>query len=234
MISISDAFCRNINLYTLRANIDAADSTDESAEDITAADTAPNPKNDTKSGVRYCNTIGNIMLVSVTVNGYGPVYSVSFQAVSDDIISSQKMLFDLRKQKKLTSCFSNSADHYRRYGHQNASKCSDIRENLCSSSCFTGKNSLEIYLQCLHCISAISNQTKEFELFYLPGNATKHQQQPVVYIKPLLFRFHRTYPIHFHVRQTFDMIVAPCEWNAHPQANKNTKQLNNIGIGHRI
>lgn len=73
MISISDAFCRKIRRYTLRANIEAADSTDESADDITAADTAPNPKNDTKSGVKYCNTMGNIMLVSSAVSGYGPL-----------------------------------------------------------------------------------------------------------------------------------------------------------------
>lgn len=51
-----------------------------SADDITAADTAPNPKNETKSGVRYCRTIGRIMLVSSTVRGYGPLYPVSFQA----------------------------------------------------------------------------------------------------------------------------------------------------------
>lgn len=73
MISISDAFCRNINRYTFRANIEAADSTDESADDITAAETAPKPKNETKSGVKYCNTIGRIILVSSAVNGYGPL-----------------------------------------------------------------------------------------------------------------------------------------------------------------
>lgn len=81
MISISDAFWRKMSLYTLRANMDAADNTEESAELITAADTAPRPKKDTKSGVRYCNTIGRIMLVSSDVNGHGPLYSVSFHAV---------------------------------------------------------------------------------------------------------------------------------------------------------
>lgn len=34
MISISEAFWRNIKRYTLRANIDAADRTDESADDF--------------------------------------------------------------------------------------------------------------------------------------------------------------------------------------------------------
>lgn len=80
IISISEAFCRQSDLYTLRANIDAADNTDESAEDMTAAETAPRPKNDTKSGVRYCNTMGRIMLVSSAVSGHGPLYSVSFHA----------------------------------------------------------------------------------------------------------------------------------------------------------
>lgn len=40
---------------------------------MTAAETAPSPKNETKSGVRYCKTIGNIMLVSSVVKGYGPL-----------------------------------------------------------------------------------------------------------------------------------------------------------------
>ena len=51
-----------------------------SAEDITAADTAPRPKKDTKAGVKYWSTIGRIMVFSAGVNGQGPVYSVSFQA----------------------------------------------------------------------------------------------------------------------------------------------------------
>ena len=49
------------------------DRTLESAEDMTAAETAPRPKNDTKLGVRYCSTIGNIMLVSSVVRGYTPL-----------------------------------------------------------------------------------------------------------------------------------------------------------------
>lgn len=69
MISISEAFWRKINLYTLRANMEAADRTDESAEDMTAAETAPRPKKETKSGVRYCKTMGRIMLVWSTVSG---------------------------------------------------------------------------------------------------------------------------------------------------------------------
>ena len=53
--------------------MELADKTLESAEDMTAADTAPRPKNDTKLGVRYCSTIGRIMLLSSVVSGYTPV-----------------------------------------------------------------------------------------------------------------------------------------------------------------
>lgn len=88
MISISEARWRKISLYTFRANIDEADNTEESADDITAADTAPKPKNETKSGVKYCNTIGKIMLVSCSVSGHGPVYAVSFQAKQENNLKS--------------------------------------------------------------------------------------------------------------------------------------------------
>lgn len=37
-----------------------ADKMEESADDITAADTAPSPKNETHSGVRYCKTNGRM------------------------------------------------------------------------------------------------------------------------------------------------------------------------------
>lgn len=47
-------------------NMELAESTDESAEDITAADIAPNPINDTQPGERYCSTIGSIKRASVT------------------------------------------------------------------------------------------------------------------------------------------------------------------------
>ena len=40
-------FCLKISLYTFLANIEEAESTEESAEDITAAETAPRPKNAT-------------------------------------------------------------------------------------------------------------------------------------------------------------------------------------------
>ena len=46
------------------ANIELAESTEESAEDITAADTAPNPMNETACGVKYCKTKGRRRLAS--------------------------------------------------------------------------------------------------------------------------------------------------------------------------
>jgi hypothetical protein len=41
-----------------KTNIDAEDRTEESAEDITAAETAPIPTKDTAFGVRYWKTSG--------------------------------------------------------------------------------------------------------------------------------------------------------------------------------
>ena len=40
--------------------MDAADKTDESADDITAAETAPKPMTATAVGHRYCRTRGSI------------------------------------------------------------------------------------------------------------------------------------------------------------------------------
>lgn len=51
------------------ANMELADRMLLSADDMTAAETAPRPKKETKSGVRYCRTSGNIMLVSLDVKG---------------------------------------------------------------------------------------------------------------------------------------------------------------------
>lgn len=48
-------------------NMELADKTDESALDMTAAEIAPNPMNETHVGVRYCSTIGNVRRVSVII-----------------------------------------------------------------------------------------------------------------------------------------------------------------------
>jgi hypothetical protein len=53
--------------------MELAERTLESAEDITAAETAPKPKKETKLGVRYCRTIGRMVLVSSAVSGYTPL-----------------------------------------------------------------------------------------------------------------------------------------------------------------
>ena len=50
-----------ISFQTFLANIDDADKTEESADDMTAAETAPRPKNDTNAGVKYCRTMGKII-----------------------------------------------------------------------------------------------------------------------------------------------------------------------------
>lgn len=48
----------------LRANIELAERTDESADDMTAAETAPRPMKVTHGGHRYCITIGRIIFSS--------------------------------------------------------------------------------------------------------------------------------------------------------------------------
>ena len=44
----------------LRANMELAERMDESADDMTAADTAPSPMKETQLGHRYCITIGRM------------------------------------------------------------------------------------------------------------------------------------------------------------------------------
>ena len=44
--------------------MEEAERTEESAEDMTAADTAPRPKKEAALGVRYCSTMGRIIRVS--------------------------------------------------------------------------------------------------------------------------------------------------------------------------
>jgi len=48
----------------LRANMELAERTDESADDMTAAETAPRPMKVTPAGHRYCITIGRIIFSS--------------------------------------------------------------------------------------------------------------------------------------------------------------------------
>ena len=45
-------------------NIELAERVDESADDMTAAETAPSPMNETAEGVRYCRTKGRIRVAS--------------------------------------------------------------------------------------------------------------------------------------------------------------------------
>ena len=60
--------------------MEAAESTDESADDMTAADTAPRPTNVTHEGHRYCITMGSISFWSSCGIGIGPFHSVWFQS----------------------------------------------------------------------------------------------------------------------------------------------------------
>ena len=59
-----------------------ADKIEESAEDMTAADTAPSPMNATAGGVKYCNTNGSTKFKSSSGSGTVPIslYAVAFQS----------------------------------------------------------------------------------------------------------------------------------------------------------
>ena len=47
--------------------MEEADKTEESAEDMTAAETEPKPKKATNEGVKYCKTMGKIIRASSAV-----------------------------------------------------------------------------------------------------------------------------------------------------------------------
>lgn len=64
-----------------RANIELADKIEESADDITAAETAPRPKREMYTGQRYFRTIGKIMSASSLALGSSVPYVVWFQAI---------------------------------------------------------------------------------------------------------------------------------------------------------
>lgn len=48
-----------VSLYIFLANMELAERIEESADDMTAADIAPRPINDTTGGVRCCNDMGS-------------------------------------------------------------------------------------------------------------------------------------------------------------------------------
>lgn len=64
------------------ANMELALRSEESDEDMTAAETAPSPTKDTNGGVKYCNTMGRTSDWCALSRGSGPEKSVSFQAVT--------------------------------------------------------------------------------------------------------------------------------------------------------
>jgi hypothetical protein len=64
-------------LYTFLANIALADNIEESADDMTAADTAPSPIKATAFGVRYCRTNGKTRFKSSDGIGTSPICAYS-------------------------------------------------------------------------------------------------------------------------------------------------------------
>lgn len=62
------------------ANMELAESIEESADDMTAADTAPRPKKETNGGQRCWSTMGKIISASFFSLGEIPLYVVWFQS----------------------------------------------------------------------------------------------------------------------------------------------------------
>jgi len=113
----------------------------------------------------------------------------------------------------LTCGLGNGSNQHGGNGHQDASGGGNIGQQLGPSGCLAGEHPLEVDL---------------------PGNASKDEQQPVVYVKPMLFRLHVAYPIHLQVTQTAHVLVAPGKGNAHPQADEDAEQLDHIRIRHGV
>lgn len=135
---------------------------------------------------------------------------------------------------ELTSGFGNGSDHNGWYGHGQTSKGGHIGQQLSSTGRFAGQDTLEIYLR-----KEIAGWFFRREAICsawtdLPRNAAKYQQQTVIYVVPMFFGLNLSYPIDFHRGQTLDMVIGPGKRNAHPEANENAKQLNDIGVGDRI
>ena len=77
--------------------MELAERTEESAEDMTAAEIAPKPKKETHLGVRYCRTKGSTSLVSdIVVLSFVNVLGDAW--VQSKIIS--KTVYTLEKQEK--------------------------------------------------------------------------------------------------------------------------------------
>ena len=78
-------------------NMELADKTDESALDMTAAEIAPSPINETHEGVRYCKTIGKTKRVSSIM--CSPFFSTNRPASKAPGISVQS------NDKKVTNLY---------------------------------------------------------------------------------------------------------------------------------
>ena len=92
----------------MRENIEAADKILESADDMTAADTAPKPTNDTAVGVRYWSTMGRTrdlsnVTVSLVAFADGLKKSVFFQSV-DKARKHKSLTKNDEKSNRLPRC----------------------------------------------------------------------------------------------------------------------------------
>ena len=75
--------------------MEEADKTEESAEDMTAAETEPSPKKAINGGVKYCKTMGKIIRASSSTKVVFP----PFQAVSSHSESKIAWLLSIKRSE---------------------------------------------------------------------------------------------------------------------------------------
>ena len=90
-------------------NMELADKTDESALDMTAAEIAPSPMNETHEGERYCKTIGNTRRVSpITCTPSFSTNKPASKAPGISVQSSDKKITNLYKTSFGSNTYKNN------------------------------------------------------------------------------------------------------------------------------
>lgn len=69
---------------------------------------------------------------------------------------------------------------------------------------------------------------------YLPRYSSEHQQQAIVHVEPVVLRVDVAYPVHVHGAERLHVLVGPREGDAHPQADEDAEQLDDVGIRHGV
>lgn len=69
---------------------------------------------------------------------------------------------------------------------------------------------------------------------YLPRYSSKHQQQPVIHVEPVVVGVDVPDPVDIHGAERLHVLVGPGEGDAHPQADEDAEQLDDVSIRHGV